>query len=407
MSDTSALARGLVALLFIALGATFIASTAVLVDEFRLPDAPLMVFAHSHLFYFFPVFGLLALAAFYVPCVILTDFCWRHVWGGKLIYLLGFLYVAALAFYFSWDFAHTAKRGVWEISPAALAQDATQPPVPVEGCVNAQNQTCSRRPILETLKDIRDKGLQRTQITDFARNCKVDELIEPPKTDLENRYCFPAGEALTAGECCKVQRQMRQHVASLATDAGSRSKSSQVEEYVTLAKSFFVIMLACVGILLLHWQKRLTSLYATHLESLERGVIVGAVAMLFWLLMDYGYQQTSDVLFGREYAGLPVRHSLVIFPWAALLIIYFVKRLGSPLYNYAQLSTIAASSVAVVKYELISNVSVRAFGSGAETAIFIVLGIIALFGLNLVYGPWKLPIPPRLRSNRMRDSGNS
>ena len=51
--------------------------------------------------------------------------------------------------------------------------------------------------------------------------------------------------------------------------------------------------------------------------------------MLFWPAMDYGYQQTANVLFGRwGSAGPQLRLSLVIAPWALLLLFYFLTRLG-------------------------------------------------------------------------------
>ena len=71
-------ARVFVAVLFLILGASFIASTGFLVREFQDLDWGGMVVAHSHLFFFFPVFGILALAAFYLPAVIFTDLYWRH-----------------------------------------------------------------------------------------------------------------------------------------------------------------------------------------------------------------------------------------------------------------------------------------------------------------------------------------
>ena len=43
-----------------------------------------MVVAHSHLFFFFPVLGVLALFAFYLPSVVFTHLYWNHLPYGKL-----------------------------------------------------------------------------------------------------------------------------------------------------------------------------------------------------------------------------------------------------------------------------------------------------------------------------------
>ena len=64
-------------------------------------------------------------------------------------------------------------------------------------------------------------------------------------------------------------------------------------------KVFFVVILIAIGGLLAVWRHRLDQHYQELVPAIERGVIVGAIAMLFWPLMDYAYQQTSDALFGR------------------------------------------------------------------------------------------------------------
>ena len=65
-------ARIFVALSFLLLGLSFIASTALLVWEFWTLDWQTMIVAHSYLFFFFPVLGILALCAFYIPSVVFT-----------------------------------------------------------------------------------------------------------------------------------------------------------------------------------------------------------------------------------------------------------------------------------------------------------------------------------------------
>ena len=69
-------ARIFVALCFVVLGASFVASTALLIYEFQGIDWLTMVVAHSHLFFFFPVLGILALFAFYLPSVVFTHLYW-------------------------------------------------------------------------------------------------------------------------------------------------------------------------------------------------------------------------------------------------------------------------------------------------------------------------------------------
>src|SRR5215470_8917152 len=94
-------ARIFVAIAFVLLGVSFIASTALLIDEFRSLDWFTMVVAHSYLFFFFPVLGLLALCAFYLPSVVFTHLYWNHLPYGRVRFLIGLVVVAGLSIYFA------------------------------------------------------------------------------------------------------------------------------------------------------------------------------------------------------------------------------------------------------------------------------------------------------------------
>src|SRR5262245_63024392 len=89
-------ARVFVALAFCVLGASFLASTGILISEFRDAEWRAMLMVHSHLFFFLPVFGLLVLAAFYRPAVGFPHLFWALLPHGKLCYRLGVLSVPRL-----------------------------------------------------------------------------------------------------------------------------------------------------------------------------------------------------------------------------------------------------------------------------------------------------------------------
>ena len=143
-------ARVFVAVLFLILGAAFIASTGFLVREFQDLDWGAMVVAHSHLFFFYPVFGILALAAFYLPAVIFTHLYWRHLPYGKLRFLLGAIVVAGLSLVVA-KLLDTEPRALWEVSPSALVADKGEP----QGCGGSGGGACRRAPILPDRKSTR------------------------------------------------------------------------------------------------------------------------------------------------------------------------------------------------------------------------------------------------------------
>jgi hypothetical protein len=275
-------------------------------------------------------------------------------------------------------------RGIWEVAPAELARDAQTKPVCVDG-----GQACVRQPLLKTLARLRDEGRQRSSLSPYARNCHPDDLLERPEADEALRYCFPAGALMAADDCCRVQQEFATATRIRWADPATRSRAADIETWMLPAKIFFIVVIIMIGCFLAFWRKKLNEYYFNHIPAIERGIVVGAIAMLFWPLMDYGYQQTSDVLFGRASASLSFRYSLVIAPWAVLLMFYFMERLGKDLERTARLSTIAASTVAILRYQEINDTSMRYFGAGAPWWYFLILGILALAGLALLVWPWR------------------
>src|SRR5262249_14142493 len=86
--------RVFVALLFVVIGASFLATAGMLVYEFQHADWVTVAAFYSHLFVFFPTFGIVALLAFYTPACVFMDLYWRHVPYGRLRFTLGFFVLA-------------------------------------------------------------------------------------------------------------------------------------------------------------------------------------------------------------------------------------------------------------------------------------------------------------------------
>ena len=377
-----------VAVLFAGLGLAFTAPTAFLIWEFGSTDWPTLLVAHSHLFFFFPVFGVLALVAFYRPSVAFTDFYWCHVKLGRVRFVLGFLLVAASAAWFGAGLAKSELRSVWEIAPDVLQAELRARSGEATPCLPGAN-ACRRQPLLSALQRVRELGQSRSSISELQRNCKFDPLVQRPVSDGDRRYCFPAAAMLNVDDCCRVQQQFRDDVRLMAAASGSRSVLSRVDEVASYFKSFFIIVIFVIGALLVVWQRRIRELYPNGLEDIENGIIIGAVAMVFWFLMDYAYQQTSDLLFGRQQAGFPIRLSFIIVPWAVLLMLYFTRsvRAQDTQINPGQLLIALLSSVAAVQYDKIANLSFRLLGAGAEWWIYAFLLCISLLMLILILFP--------------------
>jgi hypothetical protein len=410
-----------VAVIFTLLGLSFLASTGLLIQEFREADWGSIVIAHSHLFIFFPTLGILALAAFYLPSVIFTEHYWSgEVPYGKLRFAIGFVVVAGLAYYASTLLSGQSLRAIWEVAPAELRRELAAGPAqtrlrcidPVKvdaqrgarargeaAAVSDVTRPCPPRlPVLKALQELRREAQQRSSLSEFARSCRPDPLMELPEAHAADRHCFPVGQKLNAADCCRVQADFSAHVRELYIGSQTRSKAAQLEPALLVLKNFFVLVLFVIGGLLLVWRKALKARYARHLPAMERGIVVGAIAMLFWVLMDYGYQQATDVLFGREQEGISPRLSLIFVPWAVLLIFYFMERLGRDLERVAQIATIVGSGYTLLRYQQINDLTARVLGVGAEWWHFVLLGIIGLALLAILLQPlWRRAPEPAQR----------
>ncbi len=362
-------ARIFVATAFVVLGAAFIASTGLLIVEFQELDWLTMVVAHSHLFLFFPLFGLLALIAFYLPSVVLTHLYWSHLPYGKARFVVGVLVLAGLGYVLAWSL-DKEPRAIYEAAPYALAADRGDP-------------AKGRVPILDALSTLRGTAQQRFGLSSFGRSCVRDPLLEVPDEMLKERYCFPAKKNLTGEACCAVQAAFAKAVSRLQRDADTRSFSADMDRLLFLpVKAFFILIVVAIAVLLAVWRKRIDRHYAEKIPSLERGVIIGGFAMLLWLAMDYGYQQTANVLFGRMTSGPQLRLSLVLVPWALLLLFYFLRRLGRQGELIGQISGVVVAGVAVLRYDQLNDWVVRLFGIGADGPVLAVLIGIPLIGIG-------------------------
>jgi hypothetical protein len=388
------LARVFVAVVYLILGLSFVASTGLLIQEFQGTDWRSMIITHSHLFFFFPVFGILALAAFYLPSVVFTDLYWRHLPHGKLRFLAGLVALAAISYGVAW-WLDAKPRAIWEISPRALATDRGEP----AGCgVGAGSPTCLRAPIPATLAKLREAGQSRVGLSKFARSCVVDQMLEAPDEMDKERYCFPAGTRLKAAACCEVQERFANEVARLAADPAQRSRAAVYDAVFLPLKIFFVLIVMAIGLLLASWRDKIDQLFREIIPAVERGVIIGALAMLLWPVMDYAYQETADVLFGRRQSGPHMRLSLVIAPWALLLLFYFLRRLGKQGETVGQIAGVVTAGVAVLRYEDLNDWAVRLLGVGSQEWMIGCLLALALVGFVALLWPWRSHLPQQSAS---------
>jgi hypothetical protein len=373
-----------VAIVFLVLAAGFVASTGMLIYEFRETDWLTLLVADSHLYLFFPTFGLLALMAFYLPAVVFTHLYWNHLRLGPLRLALGFLVALGLTGLVNTFMlgADSLPRAIWEISPRALQIDKGTP----ENC-HGTATGCARGPAMTVVQDVRRVAQERVGITAFARTCVPDPLLELPAGHDQKRWCAPSGVMMTAAECCVAQARFRNFVAEQARGAQTRSQLADLDQLFQAMKIFFVIVLLFVGAMLAYWRERIEALYAPLAPRIERHVLIGGFAMVLWPIMDYAAFDTMSVMYGKWLGSVPMRLSLVIAPWALLLLFYFLRRLRQNLELTGQMAGVAVSALAIFLRQEIKDIGVRLFGVGIDVGVGAVLAILWLAGFVLLFYP--------------------
>src|SRR5262245_37506918 len=261
-------ARIFVAIAFVILGASFIASTGLLIYEFRELDWLTMVVAHSHLFLFFPILGILALIAFFRPSVVLTHLYWNHVAYGKARFIFSAVVLAGLSYVLAW-YLDREPRAIYEVSPSALLAEQS-------------SAGKGRVAVLDALSDLRETAQSRFGLSSFGRSCVRDPLLETPEEMLKERYCFPAGKKLTGEACCSVQEAFGKALLRLQQDEATRSLSGKLDAQVLLPiKTLFILVVVAIAVMLAFWRNRIDREYHDLVPTVERGVISGALGMMY------------------------------------------------------------------------------------------------------------------------------
>jgi hypothetical protein len=388
--------QGIVAVIFVVLALSFIATTAVLYIEFR--DDGWFTFAafYSHLFIFFPTFGILALCAFYVPACALLDLYWNHVRHGPIRFAVASFLLVAVSMGVS-SMLVTGVPAMWWLKPETLNADRGNP----AGCAAPQ---CKRLPVMESVEDVRTVSSHRLGLSPFVRECVTDLLMELPPEQVQPRHCFVTKTKLTAAQCCIAQKQFTDDLTKLyESERGNHSVTGLVHAKLLPMKIFFLLMILAIGILLALWRRTIDKHYQSYTGHIERGLLIGALAMLLWPVSNHGFLQSSSVLYGRSgegvYATISPILSFMFAAWALLLVVFFFRRHERDIEAAGKIGGGIASAVAIMKYDVIIDFATRFLGSGADPvglsvlAVLLVLCFVALYAGNPERGFRRKPQP--------------
>ena len=380
--------RAFVFVVFLALGVSFVATTAVLAYEFWDSGWFDLAAMDSHLFLFFPTLGIVALFAFYVPSAALVDFYWRHVPLGRLRFAAGSLILCGLSFVIAMGLLASPKRSIWEIAPSILTSD--------QGEACAEGGVCERLPMLAALRGLREVSQSRWGLGDFVRSCDRDEFLEPTTGPERKRFCF-ASTRLTSSpplqgdaECCRAQQRLSAAISENYAQPDRRSLTSRVHALTLPLKVFFLLVLLTISILLVSWNRGMEANYRPSSRSMEFFVIVGTAAVLFFPFMSQAFVESVSALYGLSGRGTfsvitPIL-SLAFGIWTLLIVFFFYRRRDKDLEAVGKMGSAIAAALAVLKYGVVVAVFTRLLGSGATVAS--VAGLVVVCLAAIIVSLW-------------------
>lgn len=377
-------ARAVVLAVFFLLAAAFVLTTATLIMEFRSYDWLTFAVTNSHLFLFFPTFGILALISFFTPAAIFVDHYWRNVPFGRLRLVFGGLMFAAGSLAFASYISRGDTPAIWWVKPDVLAADRGAP----AGC-KPEAGACDRAPVMSALKKVREVSNERMGLSEFARSCKDDSgLLEPDTGDKQKRYCFASQKLMTALDCCAAQKRFAAELKQMYAGGREMSLTAKVHLYTLAPKVFFLLMLLAIGIMLAVWRPHIDEEYPDYAFRIERGVLLGALVMMLWPIMNHAFLQTTQLLLGPEHQGAYVTlspvFSVIFGAWGLTILFYFYRQKERDVETAGKMVGALASLIAVMKYNQIIDYGERFLGAGADPYELAVIAIAVVFAYAIL-----------------------
>ncbi len=381
-------AKAFVFIVFTVLGLSFFATTGFFIYEFWEDELWVILGVYySHLFVFFTTFGIIALYAFYLPSTVFVDLYWRHIKHGKIRFITGALVMMALAVVLSNQLTKGDLPTIWDLNPSALAQD--------DALVKKCTKDCNRFSVKQAIAQVKSISSSRIGLSKFMRQCTYDKLLPEPPKRREVKYCFANGKMQNAENCCASQKILGAALINMAKDPRNLSTTGQIHRLLLPLKVFFLIILLVIGGMLVFWSwhGELQEHYSNYIVNLEKGILSGVIAMLFWPMTNHAFLQSATVLFGYNYTSdsffaqsAPI-FSLLFGLWAILIVLFFMQhREQRQVELFFKGIGVVASGFAMLKYDLMIDYFVRYFGSGVDWIALYVMSfvfVLVLFPLLL------------------------
>ncbi len=393
-----------VLVIFALLSLSFWATTITLYVEFSAVQAAdpagqqlwLKLLTHySDLFIFFPVFGTVALVAFYTPACAFVDMYWNIEREGsdaiprsRLRFAVWFIVLVLLSYFISLQTQQGSERSLWQLKPSVLLADDGE---------DCNGNVCRRVSFLDGIENVRKTSLSKFILTDLSRQCEPDPFVEVlPRNMPPIRYCLATttfragqekedlqGKLIDNKTCCRAQTIFDKAVKQTHENPETHSITHQLQKHTWPFNIFFLLILMIISILLAFRRPRIEKRYADIVRSIDRGVIVGVFAVAFLTVMNRSFLEATQLLHGGGgtvsfHRGLDT-FILLFTIWALLILFSFVHPANKQAEMVSRLLGVIFSVLFVFNAETVTNYGIRFLGAGAGVLELAGIGVIALF----------------------------
>lgn len=366
-------ARLVMGAVFAVLAASFILETGVMIWEYGDLSLAMMAF-DSHLFLFFPTFGLVALFAFWRAAVVIFDSYWRGGVQGKLTLAASFAVLTLLSVFLAWTFASAPNRSWWEVAKPVLIADQGEPAA-------CRPPDCVRAPVVEAYGSVREAARTDGGLADLSETCDDESENAFRIVEVRENFCFVTGRFQPVPECCEAKLGFKAAVNAL--HAEQPSLTHHVHKYMMGFKVFFLLMLLGIGVTLTRRRQTLERYYPRTMEQVERTMPIGGLSMLLWPLMNQAYTQSFDMLYGAGGSGAfrvtaPL-YTLAIAGWAMILLFYYFRRYPKATEGAAKGIGALLAGIGIVKFDVILAYVNHFLGAGSHVVSVAVVCVVVLF----------------------------
>ena len=361
----------------------------------------LLLTHYSDLFLFFPIFGTIALVAFFTPASVLVDMYWNtakvapkhRISLSPLRFTVGFVVIILLSFGAAHYMLGGTERTLWQLKPSVLQADQGV------GCTGTEN--CQRVAFLDALSNLRMASRERITLYDLNRTCSRDWFIEPSRQERPARFCPTTtnikrgasqieGRWVTDFACCRSQKLFDAAVKKKFDNPRNRSATNDLQIKLWPAHIFFLLTLLVISGLLAFRRKRIEETYPAYSRTIDRGVMIGGIAMVFLPLMHNSFLLTTKLLHG-DGGGVSSLHrqpetfSVAFGLWALLIILSFLHPANKQAEPTGRILGVIASIIFALKANTVTDYTIYLFGAGAGAASLTLMAGIAILLLAMLW----------------------